>query len=200
MKSTSFLATLKHEDMFPSLLLLGLLAVPCISWTSEAYLDLAWPPRWTLPPGDRYMMENGIFLSPNYLNSCLNLPVPTNASRTLFPATGGHFLFNQVNKTGPPGQKYVAELYFSFISPQVTSIMRFQRMGPWQDFQTGSNCSVPINASTLLLGLDGKPATVAEMVGTNLTIALAMHMSVYDASKTVYVPWDEVHEVFLQSI
>jgi hypothetical protein len=111
--------------MFTALVLLffvlfGPLASP---WTIDVHPDLAYPPRWTDAPGDRYMYKNGSnILSPSYLTSCLNYPVPGNASRSKFHVSDGRAIFDLVNGTdGNPTNEsfhlnvYLPHLYYKYV-------------------------------------------------------------------------------------
>lgn len=105
-------------------LLLIISALPCVSWTVPADMDLPWPSRWKAAPGDRYMTKYGTLLSPNYLDSCLNQPVPNNVTRGRFPVQNGRTIFDLVNKTSgnPSGDSfsmdlYLAHLWYEYVTP-----------------------------------------------------------------------------------
>jgi hypothetical protein len=106
--------------MLPLLLLFAPLVFP---WTIDVHPDLAYPPRWTAAPGDRYLYKNGSnILSTNHLISCLNERVPSNASRSKFHVSDGRAIFDLVNGTGgnPTNESfhmdvYLPHLYYKYV-------------------------------------------------------------------------------------
>lgn len=154
----------------------ALFVSPCISWTQPAYMDLGWPQRY----GDTYMSKNGTFLSPNYLNSCLNLPVPSNQTRTLFPIQRGRLQLDLVNRTGgPPDETYAIDLYLAHIQDNLDDRKgynkiryTFTRWGPWQNFSTETNCSQPLNMTEMIQDENGNQLKEEDLAGLNVTLAL----------------------------
>ena len=106
-----------------------------------------------------------------------------------------------VNNSGPASDRYTMEMYLAWVSPPITNIPLFTRMGPWQDFTTVTNCSIPINTTSLLLNAQGNPASEDELIGVNLMIALAIHMSRYDSTRDCFAEYEEVMGyVFLELV
>ncbi|KAL2065723.1 hypothetical protein VTL71DRAFT_3393 [Oculimacula yallundae] len=186
-----------------------ILAAPCISWTSSAYMDLISPPRWTTDIGDRYIIKAGEIQEgyTNALTSCLNLPVPSNVTRTPFPINGGSIVFGFVNDTASPNpdpvdEKFWLDMYLSsdqlahYSSDYFFNFGNFKRMRYWQGFQTGWTCSVGIDVASRLKQPTNETA-LALLEGMNITVALLIHLGrgPYrgDPNWGGYT-WDEVHQ------
>jgi hypothetical protein len=157
-----------------------LISSPLISaWTIPAYMNLAWPPRHI--PSDTYTSKNGTFLFPNDHESCMNSPVPANATRTLFPIQGGRLQFDLVNRTGGPINEYldvimyIAYLDYTFCytpsCPGCSCQDGYSRPPSWTNFRTGTDCSLRLNITDNLRDGDGNTFG-ATLVGLNVTFVL----------------------------
>jgi hypothetical protein len=152
-------------------------------------MDLSRPMRWTAAPGDRYMSMNGTFLSPNYLNSCLNQPVPSNVSRSLFPVQNGYAIFdlyNQGNIKSNPNNTFAIHLYlphlwYQYLAPTDynTGVQNTYKKAQtlwswdgWQNFVQGKQCSIPINMTEMIVDKDGNRLKASDLVGLNVTLAI----------------------------
>ncbi|PVH79357.1 hypothetical protein DL98DRAFT_516129 [Cadophora sp. DSE1049] len=192
--------------------LILLLATPCISWTSSAYMNLISPPRWTTEPGDTYIIKAGE-IQEGYTNaqsSCLNRPTPSNVTRTPFPISGGSLVFGFVNDTAslnpdPTDEKFWLDLYLT-TDDQTEGIYsddyffkfgnQFRRMQFWQGFQTGWTCSVGFNMTSQLKQPMNETA-VGLLEGMNITIALLIKLGrgPYRGDPNwAGNTWDEVHQ------
>ena len=161
-----------------------ILATPCTSWTTSAYMNLVSPPRWTTDVGDAYMIKAGV-IQPgysNHLGSCLNKPTPLNVTRHPFPISGGSLVFGFVNDTASPNpdptdEKFKIDMYFTDDKVNYSPDYFFRwgglvrRMEYWQGFETGWSCAVGFNM-TSLLRQPGNESAVQLLEGMNLTIAL----------------------------
>jgi len=171
--------------MFTKIITLVLiLATPCTSWTTSAYMNLISPPRWTTDIGDAYIVKAGVNQPgyTNHLGSCLNKASPLNVTRSLFPISGGSLVFGFVNDTtspnpDPPDEKFSIDMYFADDNADYSDNSFFvwgdviRRMQLWQGFETGWRCNVGFNM-TSALRQPGNESSVALLEGMNVTIAL----------------------------
>ncbi|KAF2261223.1 hypothetical protein CC78DRAFT_361223 [Lojkania enalia] len=201
----------------PSLILaLLLLSHPCLSWTIQTYMFLISPPRLTTPPGDRYMTRNGTFLSPNYLDSCINRPVPQNITRSKFAVTNGRMIFSITNgsKTAISGggdrrspwtetfrmDLGLVHLWHTYLGPPgsppyntgVKGTYRHKqtmwRWSSWQNLPDSGKCYIPLNMTTMVVDKDRNALSASDLVGLNVTLGLA----VMDTRN--YGVFEEVHQ------
>jgi hypothetical protein len=148
-------------------------------------MDLSWPMRWTDPPGDRYMTKNGTFLSPNYLDSCLNQPVPSNVSRQLFPAQNGYPIFDLVNQDNSVYNIGVdmsvnhlwyeygdLESYNTGVQSTYKSAFAQRSWAAQRKYVNGSKCYLPLDMTKWVVDKDGNSLTASDLVGLNVTIAV----------------------------
>lgn len=181
--------------MLCNALIFLLFATPIHSWTTSAYMDLIWPPRWETDIGDAYLIKHGERQAgyANSLGSCLNKEVPHNVTRTPFPITGGFLRFAFVNMSDTwTGHKFSIDMYFSneprnsndaFISGGV------KRMRWWEGFANGSTCAIPMNMLDRVKDPSNATA-VASLKGLNVTFALQVHD--FENYYTVFEQVDQV--------
>ncbi|OAG11443.1 uncharacterized protein CC84DRAFT_1158985 [Paraphaeosphaeria sporulosa] len=176
------------------LALLLLLCFPLASpWTIDVHPDLSYPARWTAAPGDRYMSRNGTFLSPGYLNSCLNERVPQNVTRSKFHVFNGRAIFDLVNATqGNPTNEsfhldvYLPHLYYKWVDGPGGSEYNEgpkgkYKMGQtmwryhyWQNFPKQGRCYLPLNMTEMVVDEDGKALRSEDLVGLNATLTFEL--------------------------
>lgn len=178
------------------------LATPCTSWTTSAYMNLVSPPRWTTDIGDAYIVKAGV-RQPGYANhmgSCLNKPTPSNVTRTPFPISGGSLIFSFVNDTASPNpdptnESFAIDMYFTddHVNYSPDYFFRWgglvRRMTSWQGFETGWTCNVPFDM-TSMLRQPGNETAVRLLEGFNLTIALLV-----TARRSPWNIYEEVDQV-----
>ena len=146
---------------------------PCVSWTVPTYMDLAWPPRH----GDAYIYQNGSFLSPSHLDSCLNKRVPSNVSRISFPIHGSRLQFDLVNgSSGPSDESYNVDMYLPHLhlnsGERGTYKYRFTRWSPFENSTAGFSCSQPLNMTHLIRDKNDGYLRDEDLAGLDVTIAL----------------------------
>lgn len=187
-----------------------ILATPCTSWTTSAYMNLISPPRWTTDIGDAYIIKNGT-IQPGYGNhqgSCLNKPVPSNVTRTPFPISGGSLVFGFVNDTASatpdtPDEKFKIDMHFTDDNADYSSRSFFKwgnvirRMQFWHGFETGWTCDVGLDMKSRLRQPENATA-VQLLEGMNLTIALLVRVGrgpFRGDRDWAGNPWEEVDQV-----
>ena len=129
------------------------------------------------------MTKDGTFLSPNYLDSCLNQPVPNNVTRGQFPVQNGRAIFDLVNKTdgNPSGDAFAMDLYLAHLWYQYLNTTSYNtgvqstyqkkytmwRFGGWRNLANGKKCFIPLNMTDMIVDKNKKPLTASDLVGLN---------------------------------